>query len=220
MLNREKHRLIMFNILKDIFTSDMWKYFAFKWWTACYFLYSLDRFSTDLDFDLLEDIEWVDDFIESILKKYWTIKKWNKLVLSYWEDDINIKIDINRKIWKSNTYEVVNFYWFDIKVQDKSTIFANKLVALLERNTNRDIYDVYFFFNNLFDINEEVIVERTWKNLKDLYIELDKKLVSFPTNYKILDWLWEVLTEKQKLFVKQSLVLDLIWIIQMKINFW
>jgi domain of unknown function (DUF1814) len=48
-----------------------------------------------------------------------------------------------------------------IKVQNKETIFANKLVALLERFTNRDIYDVYFFFKNFFDINEKVIFERT-----------------------------------------------------------
>ncbi len=219
MLNREKHRLIMFNIVKDIFNSDMWRYFAFKWWTACYFLYWLDRFSTDLDFDLIKDIEWVDDFIESVLKKYWTVKKWNKLILSYWDIDMNIKIDINRNIWKSNKYEIVNFYWTDIRVQDKSTIFANKLVALLERNTNRDIYDVYFFFQNMFDINEDIILERTQDNLKSLLILIEKKLNSLAKNYKILDWLWEVLTEKQKIFVKEKLLQDLIWILQMKINF-
>jgi len=219
MLNREKHRLIMFNIIKDIFNSDMWRYFAFKWWTACYFLYSLDRFSTDLDFDLLENIDWVDEFIENILKKYWTIKKWNKLILSYGDIDMNIKIDINRNIWKSNKYEIINFYWTDIRIQDKSTIFANKLVALLERNTNRDIYDVYFFFQNMFDVNEDIILERTWDNFKSLLILIEKKLSSLPKNYKILDWLWEVLTEKQKIFVKEKLLQDLIWILQMKINF-
>ena len=53
MLNTDKHRQIMFMIIKDIFNSNLWKYLAFKWWTACYFLHSLDRFSTDLDFDLL-----------------------------------------------------------------------------------------------------------------------------------------------------------------------
>lgn len=46
-------------------------------------------------------------------------------------------------------------------VQDRASIFANKLVALTERNANRDIYDVYFFFKNYFPINRELIVERT-----------------------------------------------------------
>lgn len=48
-----------------------------------------------------------------------------------------------------------------MRVQTKETIFANKLVALTERNTNRDIYDVYFFFKNMWDINEKIIIERT-----------------------------------------------------------
>lgn len=208
----------MFLILKDIFNSKIWKYFAFKWWTACYFLYWLDRFSTDLDFDLTEDKD-IDENILNILKKYWQVKKWNKLILSYWENDINIKIDINRNLWKNNKYEIVNFYGTDIKIQDTSTIFANKLVALVERTANRDIYDVYFMFQNMFDINEKVIIERTWKSSKELFKQIKIKLESLPKNYKILDWLGEVLNEKQKIFVKNNLLKELIWIIELKINF-
>ncbi len=220
MLNQEKHRLLMFNILKDIFNSDIWNFLAFKWWTACYFLYWLDRFSTDLDFDLLDkNLHNIDEKTIKILQKYWQIKKWNKLILSYWNSETNIKIDINRNIWQSNKYETVNFYWTDIKVQTKSTIFANKLVALSERFANRDIYDVYFFFKNWFNINEDVVLERTWKWLKDLLIQLVEQTKRLPKNYKILDGLWELLSEKQKVFVKIKLINELIWIIQMKIDF-
>ncbi len=219
MLNTDKHRQIMFMIIKDIFNSNLWKYLAFKWWTACYFLHSLDRFSTDLDFDLLINIDDIDEEIIKILKKYWTVKKWNNIILSYGDKDINIKVDINRNIWKNNTYEIVNFYWTNIKVQDKSTIFANKLVALLERNTNRDIYDVYFMFKNMFDINEKVAYERTHNDLKKILIDIKLKLEKLPKNYKILDGLWEVLTEKQKYFVKNNLMKDLISILDFKINF-
>lgn len=219
MLNKEKHRTLMFQIIKDIYNNDIWKKLAFKWWTACYFLYSLDRFSTDLDFDLLDKNIDIDNDLINILKKYWTLKIWNKIVLSYWEEDVNIKIDVNRKIWKNNNYEFVNFYWTTIKVQDKPTIFANKLVALVERHTNRDIYDVYFMFLNMFDINDEVIFERTWKSKKELFVQIKQKLENIPNNYKILDWLGEVLDEKQKSFVKNNLILELLWIIEMKINF-
>ena len=121
----------------------------------------MDRFSIDLDFDLLSPVDIIDDAMMHILQQYGTIKKGNKLILSYGNDDVNIKIDINRKIWKHNIYEVVDFYGMPIKVQNKATIFANKLVALIERSTNRDIYDVYFFFKHLFDINEDVVIERT-----------------------------------------------------------
>ncbi len=219
MLNTDKHRQIMFMIIKDIFNSNLWKYLAFKWGTNCYFLHWLDRFSTDLDFDLLTDVDNIDEEIIKILKKYWTVKKWNKIILSYGDKDINIKVDINRNIWKNNTYEIVNFYWTDIMVQDKSTIFANKLVALLERNTNRDIYDIYFMFKNIFDINEKVIYERTHNDLKKVLMDVKLKLEKLPKNYKILDWLWEVLTQKQKFFVKNNLIKDLISILDFKINF-
>ncbi len=218
MLNREKHRLIMFQILKDIFESELGKYLAFKWGTACYFFHGLDRFSTDLDFDLLEDRD-IDTELEKILNTYGTLKKWNKLVLSYWEEDVNIKIDISRKIWKSNTYEIRNFYGSDIRVQDKATIFANKLVALIERNTNRDIYDIWFFYKKSFDINEDIITERTQKTLNEFLERVIQKIQSLWKNYNILDGLWEVLDEKQKTFVKDKLIKELSWYLEFKKDF-
>lgn len=217
MLNRDKHRLIMFQVLKDIFSSEIWKCLAFKWWTACYFLYGLDRFSTDLDFDLVENIPDLDKKIIKIISKYWQIKAKNKIILSFWENLTNIKIDVNRKIWKANKNDYVDFFWTMIKVQNKETIFANKLVALLERFTNRDIYDVYFFFKNFFDINEKVIFERTWLSLNELFKKIIEKLDKLPKNYKILDWLWELLDEKQKDFVENKLISELKNILQFKI---
>jgi len=208
----------MFQILWDIFKSDIGKYLAFKGWTACYFFHKLDRFSTDLDFDLLEERD-IDAQLEMILKKYGQLKKWSKIILSYGENDINIKIDITRKVWKSNSYEIRNFYGTDIRVQDKATIFANKLVALTERNTNRDIYDVWFFFKHGFDINEALILERTWENLLDFLWSVEEKLKSLNENYNILDGLWEILTEKQKYFVKEKLIFELIGMIWFKKDF-
>jgi len=189
MLNKEKHRQIMYNILIDIFTSDLSKNLAFKWWTVCYFLHELDRFSTDLDFDFIWEYKNIDDEIIFILKKYWDIKKTGRnLTLSYWKRDINIK--------------------------------ANKLVALTERNTNRDIYDVYFFFKNNFDINEELIIERTGNNKKMLFTTILKKISTLPDNYKILDWLWDVLDDnKHKNFIKVELINKLIWLLEFNIKF-
>ncbi len=221
MLNKEKHRQIMYNILIDIFSSDLSKYVAFKWWTACYFLHWLDRFSTDIDLDLILEYSEIDEKIIKILKKYWEVKiaKYN-IKLSYWSEDVNIKIDINRNIWKNNEYEIFNFFWTDIKVQTKSTIFANKLVALLERKANRDIYGIYFFFKNSFEINEKIILERTGKTKKELFIEIIKILKKLWENYKILDWLWEVLNdEKHKSFVKNKLIKELIWILEFNVSF-
>jgi len=221
MLNKDLYRQKMYEILQEIFTSNLWKYLAFKWWTACYFFHSLDRFSTDLDFDLVKDYPNLDFELLEILKKYWDVKIWKfSIKLSYSKNDVNIKIDINRNIWNNNSYELLNFYWTDILTQDKKTIFSNKLVALTERNTNRDIYDVYFFFKNNFEINDDLIFERTKKSRKELFSEIIQKLEKLPKNYKILDWLWEVLKdEKHKNFVKTKLVAELIQTLRFKVDF-
>lgn len=219
MLNKDKHRQILFQVLKEIFESDFSKFIALKWWTACYFLHSLDRFSTDLDFDLIDTTQNVDEKMINILKKYWEIKNGNKIILSYSQNDDNIKVDINRNIWKNNTYEIKNFFGIDMRVQTKETIFANKLVALTERNTNRDIYDVYFFFKNMWDINEKIIIERTWKTKKELLEIILNKLKNLWDTYKILDGLWEVLDAKQKVFVKEKLIKELIWMIEFQLHF-
>lgn len=219
MLNKDIHRQILFEILKDIFSKDFSKNIAFKGGTACYFLHALDRFSTDLDFDIICETPEIEQKILDILKKYWEIKKGRNIILSYSQNDDNIKIDLNRKIWKHNKYEILNFFWTDIKVQKKSTIFANKLVALMERNTNRDIYDVWFFMKNRWEINEEIIFERTNKTKKELFEDIIKKLSHLWENYKILDGLWEVLNPKQKAFVKEKLIQDLVWKIQFELQF-
>lgn len=219
MLNKDIHRQILFEILKDIFSKDFSKNIAFKGGTACYFLHALDRFSTDLDFDIIYETPDIEQKILDILKKYWEIKKGRHIILSYSQNDDNIKIDLNRKIWKHNKYEILNFFWTDIKVQKKSTIFANKLVALMERNTNRDIYDVWFFMKNRWEINEEIIFERTNKTKKELFEDIIKKLSHLWENYKILDGLWDVLNPKQKAFVKEKLIQELVWKIQFELQF-
>ena len=108
---------------------------------------------------------------------------------------------------------------FSIQVMNSLLFFA-----LIERLANRDIYDVYFFLKNNFDINEKIILERTGKIKKELFIEIVEKLKKLSENtiwwYKILDWLWEVLNdEKYKNFVKNKLVKELIWLLEFKINF-
>ncbi|MDR3151195.1 MAG: nucleotidyl transferase AbiEii/AbiGii toxin family protein [Candidatus Peribacteria bacterium] len=81
--------------------------------------------------------------------------------MSYGEKDVNINIDINRKVLKNYNYIFLNLYGITVKVQDKATIFTNKLFALSQRNVNRDIYDVHFFLKNAFPIDEKAVREKT-----------------------------------------------------------
>ncbi|MDD2680560.1 MAG: nucleotidyl transferase AbiEii/AbiGii toxin family protein [Patescibacteria group bacterium] len=94
-----------------------------------------------------------------------------------------LKIDINFPPPKANVYEPIRLVDIDRVVicQNVSTMFANKLVAVLdrfERNNSiagRDIYDIHHFFMNGYDYNKAVIAERTGLNLIDFF----KKLSDF-----------------------------------------
>lgn len=94
-----------------------------------------------------------------------------------------LKIDINFPPPKANVYEPIRLVDIDRVVicQNVSTMFANKLVAVLdrfERNNSiagRDIYDIHHFFMNGYDYNKAVIAERTGLSLIDFF----KKLSDF-----------------------------------------
>lgn len=64
MFNKDKHTLIMTQILKDIYSDvTISSLLGFKGGTAAYLFYDLPRFSVDLDFDLLENSEKNRDII-------------------------------------------------------------------------------------------------------------------------------------------------------------
>lgn len=197
----------MLQMIQAIFASPIWPSLALKGGTACYFLYGLERFSTDLDFDIIQENAKVDEILKQVLTKFGKNDGKQKITLSYRADETKIKIDISRKIWKANEYEEVSFFGKPIRLQTKATIFANKLVALLERMANRDLYDVYFFFQHLRDVNESVILERTGKSSKEVCGLILEQLQRLPKNYKILDGLGEALYDnKQKAWVKTHLL--------------
>lgn len=223
MLNQEKHRIIMFQILNDIFNSDLKNILAFKWWTLAYFVYQLPRFSTDLDFDIIASYPNIIDKIENIVKKYGVIKdKKDKqytyfLLLDYWSSEHNIKIEISKKQYKNTEYELVNFFWKQIMSMKKSSIFSHKLVALSERMKNRDLFDVDYFFKQWFPINKNIIKERTGIEYRDF---LENLIQTIQQNFKantILAEIWDLITSKQKTFMKEKMVDEVLWFIKLEL---
>ena len=72
------HNKILLQILKEIFTdTSIAAVLGFKGGTAAYLFYNLDRFSVDLDFDLLEESkeDYVFERVIKIVKKYGIIKE-------------------------------------------------------------------------------------------------------------------------------------------------
>jgi predicted nucleotidyltransferase component of viral defense system len=232
-LDKWKHRNIMKNILIDIYNDfELWTSLVFKWWTASYFFYDLDRFSTDLDFDLILENNnlWENIFLEkinNILKKYWLVKRsFNKKntifsLLSYWNIDHNIKIEISKR-WVSGNFWKQNWFWSTILIMTEESIFSNKLYTLLNRTSlaNRDIYDIYFFFNKNINFDIKLLEEKTWEKYLDFFSNIIDFLKKIPENHSILEWLGEVLNnDKHKDFVKNNLIIKLIEILEFRIKF-
>lgn len=204
----------MKKILADIFSHEMGKFLAFKGGTLTYLVHRLDRFSTDIDLDLLDDVQEgsIVDAIREILPLHGEIKNetigktLHRRIFRYDERSMNIKIELNKRRWKHNTYESISLDGALITSMTPDCIFANKLVALSERFANRDLYDVYFFLRERFPINESLIIERTGLPLKKFLQKLVKELPKHFKENSVLSGLGEVLDEKQKSWVKKHLL--------------
>lgn len=123
---------------------------------------------------------------------------------------MNIKIELNKRIRKNNTYEALPLDGIPIYSMTPDCIFANKLVALSERFANRDLYDICFFFTKKFPIKKSLITERTGLGTKKFLQKLIKDLPSKFAENTILAGLGEVLTDKQKAWVKKHLLDEVI----------
>lgn len=229
-LNQNQHRDILILILKDIYTNDnLSAILGFKGGTAVYLFYNLPRFSVDLDFDLLDESksDLVVSEIEKILQKYGNIKlvqnkRYSLLFLLDYHDKIkdgqNVKLEINKRPFGSK-YEFINYLGILIKVMIKEDIVGNKLVAMYERlgETNRDIFDVWFFLSNRWPINKKIVEQRTNMSYKEFLQTCIKNLEDM-SNQNILSGMGELLTPKQKDWVKLHLKNEVVFLLNLELN--
>lgn len=225
-LNITIHKNILLQILKDIY-SDMTigPILGFKGGTAAYMFYNIGRFSTDLDFDLLDmdKIDYVFGRIENILKNYGSIKdsfkKRNTLffLLSYEHMAQNIKVEINLKGFGSK-YEVKAYFGISMKVMVREDMFAHKLVAMIERDgrTNRDIFDVWFFLKNNWPVNREIVKKRTNMPFKD-FLQGCIDTLGKISSRRILSGMGDLLDSKKKAWVKENLKKDTVFLLNVKL---
>jgi len=230
LLNTVRHKNILIKILKDIYTdSTIGPLLGFKGGTAAFLFYDLNRFSIDLDFDLLEESKenYVFEQIQKILSNYGAIKEAQKkrfnllFLLSYDEKEVgaqNIKVEINRRNFGSK-YEVKAYLGISMKVMIKEDMLAHKLCAMYERigKTNRDIFDVYFFFHNNWPVNKEIIESRTNMPYKDFLQKCIDSLEKV-SDRNILSGMGELLDEKQKVWVKSKLRAEMIFLLKLALD--
>jgi len=221
MLNKEKHQLIMGRILRDIYSdTSISSLIGFKGGTCAYFFYGLTRFSVDLDFDLFTNDEttqqMVYEKIGKMLKAYGEVKdqyiKRNTIffLLSYGDVDHNVKVEVNVRILMQDIkehYDLKEYLGISMFAGKKDYLFASKLATLTDRRllAMRDIYDVWFFAKNNWDINTEVLKTRTSKTVKEHMADCIPVIEAVKDN-EILRGLAELLPdEKAKAWVKTHL---------------
>lgn len=230
MLNKEKHQLIMGQILRDIYSdTSISSLIGFKGGTCAYLFYGLTRFSVDLDFDLFSTDEatqkLVYEKIAGMLGKYGEVKdsyiKRNTIffLLSYGDADHNVKIEENLRILMPDIkehYEVKEYLGISMLAGRKDYLFASKLSALTSRRllAMRDIYDIWFFSKNNWDINAEVVKARTGKTIKEHITDCILVIETVKDN-EILRGLAELLpNEKEKAWVKSHLRKETVFLLK------
>jgi len=223
MLDIRKHRLILLQILKDIYCdSQLGPLLVFKGGTCAHLFYGLPRFSIDLDFNLLalDNKRFVFGKVKDIIEKYGEIKECREkrftlfFLLSYEEKAQNIKVEISKKVFP-NHYEIRNYLGIPMLILKKEDMFSHKLASLLERRNiaNRDLFDIWFFSKNNWDFNKELLelrVKMGWKAYLKKCIEEVEKI----DERYILQGLGELPNTQQKVWIKSNLKKEVIFLLK------
>lgn len=226
-LDISTHKTILFQILKDIYSdTTIAPFLGFKGGTASLMFYGLDRFSVDLDFDLLDENKEDEVFekITKIVKKYGTLKESYRkrfnlfFLLSYEEKGRNVKVEINRR-QSGSKYEIKTYLGVSMLAMVPEDMFAHKFMAMYERfgKTSRDIYDVWFFLSHRFPINKEIVEKRSKIPFNQFLIKCIDLLEKMNNN-RILDGIGELLTPSQKDWVKAKLKNEVIALLKLHLE--
>lgn len=204
----------MTQVLLAVFRDkELCRQLAFKGGTSLLMFHGLTRFSTDLDFNLLDptQTEAVYKRLRTLLCKFGTIddealKFFGPIiVLNYGKGERMLKIEVSNRQY-DNHYETINLLGTDIRVMTMPDMFAHKLCALAERVTPRDIFDVWFFLQKRTEINANIVRLRTSLSLEEYVLKCAEQ-VRATSPKALMQGLGEVLLDNtSKTFVKQLLI--------------
>lgn len=226
MVNVALHRNSLFTILRAIYADPLLRgVIGFKGGTAAMIFYDLPRFSVDLDFDLLDERkkEAVFERLAGILPLFATVveavDKKNTLffLLRYKEGERVLKIEVSKR--GGPVYEVKQYLGVTLLVMKQEDMAASKLAAILTRHkfASRDVFDLWFFLKNNWQINGVRVREQTGLSLPQA-LEKAQQHVSRIKQTELLAGLGELVNSKQKAFVKEKLQDDLLFLLRLYIS--
>ncbi len=226
------HRLLMEIVDQPLMAQTL----AFKGGTCAAMLGYLDRFSFDLDFDVLKDAD------EAALRKAFhqvfrqlgfnVALEFDKVLffqLRYPSSPGKrsaLKVSASNLRIAANQYKVQFFPEIDrlINSQTVDTMFANKLVAVTDRYAQhqtiagRDIYDIHHFFVQGYPYNGEVIRERTGLEPKEYFGNLIGFIKKHVTQTIVNEDLNSLLPNRQFQQVRKILIPETLSVLEREIN--
>lgn len=224
MVNIDLHRTIFINILREIYSDPLLRnILGFKGGTAAMLFYELPRFSVDLDFDLLdpEKKEAVFKRLEEILSQFGNLTQIKEkrytlfFLLNYQKGERNLKVEVSKRPSKSG-YELKNYLGISMLVMNKEGMAAGKLSALLTRKrfAARDLFDLWFFLKNNWQINKEVVKEKTGMSLAEALQKIQNQVKAVKKT-ELLAGLGDLLDNKQKIWIKEKLIDELLFLLRL-----
>lgn len=220
MVKIDLHKAAFITILRDIYTSPTLRtVLGFKGGTAAMLFYELPRFSIDLDFDLL-DLEKKDIVfkeMQTILQKHGMLSDISEkrstlfFLLNYQRDERNLKIEISKRGTKAE-YIVKNYLGISMLVMKEEDMAAAKLSALLTRSrfASRDVFDLWFFLTNKWQLNKTIVEEKTGLTLSQAFKKAQERVQNIKKT-ELLAGLGELIDNKQKVWIKEKLIEETIF---------
>lgn len=205
---------------------------AFKGGTCAGMLGYLDRFSVDLDFDVLKNADettlrlefhQVFDYLDlTVVEELDRALMFRLRYPSEPGKRSTLKVSANSLVVIANKYQVQYLPEIDrmMTCQTVETMFANKLVAVTDRYhqhesiAGRDIYDIHHFFVHGYSYDAQVIQERTGLEPKDYFSELSKFIKKHVTQTIINEDLNTLLPNKQFQQIRKVLIPETLAILE------
>lgn len=227
VLSKDLHRNVFIDILRTVYSDPLLRNnLGFKGGTAALLFYELPRFSVDLDFDLLDSEKKEEVFarLKEILPRFGEVIEASDkhytlfFLLRYRTGERGLKVEISKRIIKS-AYEPKNFLGISMLVMKEEDMVAGKLAALLTRKrfANRDMFDLWFFLKENWQINEEFLKEKSGLSLEQA-LKKAHPLVKNVKSTELLGGLGELLDDKQKAWVRAHLQDDLIFYLKLYLS--
>lgn len=197
---------------------------AFKGGTCASMLGYLDRFSIDLDFDLIKQTDegairqalhqTFEHLGFSVAEELDNVLMFRLRYPSQPGKRNNLKLSINSRVVKANQYKAAYLAEIDrmMVCQTIETMFGNKLVAVIDRYelhksiAGRDIYDIHHFFVQGYPYDAAVIEERAGLDYKAYLKKLSDFIRKHVTQTVINEDLNALLPDKQFQRIRKVLI--------------